>query len=397
MPPRLLISAPACSFSLGSESNVGAHIAECLAIAFNTDIVTLRGGGIEGSHSNIQLPCDFADPNDVSWKDLLRFECLQNKLFTNQFLNRYELFHRVTPSGWKRSLFRPPDSMKVIVGPVLLSIPPPAAFFPTYFPLSFSRWTDRLTFNRFVNSFARRYLEKHDTDLLSRADLIFAGTEVSFRKLNATQQQKAVIVPYAGVDDQLFTPIGRSSGNKKPFNILYVGRLESYKGLEFVIRAVGRLRSDISAKLRVVGTGNKRASERFQTIAATAKLGDRIEFLGHQHRVTLPQYYREADVLVMPSIETYGLAVVEAMACGCVPIVADINGPGEIVAAQWGVKLPLTVPESLILNLATCIEELHDDYPRWQRLSEAARHRASTFHDWASIRRVILAAYERFV
>ncbi len=70
---------------------------------------------------------------------------------------------------------------------------------------------------------------------------------------------------------------------------------------------------------------------RIATIAGSAaelQLTPMVTFTDHQPREVLQELYREADVFCMPSIETYGIAILEAMSSGCVPLVSDLNGPG---------------------------------------------------------------------
>jgi glycosyltransferase involved in cell wall biosynthesis len=99
----------------------------------------------------------------------------------------------------------------------------------------------------------------------------------------------------------------------------------------------------------------------------------------------------------MPSIETYGLAILEAMSCGCVPVVADFNGPGEIVDADVGVKVPLTNPDSFIGEYADAIESLAADPDLMNRFRLRSREVAVTRHDWNAVLSPIREAYERLL
>ena len=95
----------------------------------------------------------------------------------------------------------------------------------------------------------------------------------------------------------------------------------------------------------------------------------------------------KADVFCMPSIETYGLAILEAMSSGCVPLVADFNGPGEIVQPGTGLKVPLETPEQIHRrNMPNEIVQLVEDARVERRLlGEAARAHVVRFHDWKRI------------
>jgi glycosyltransferase involved in cell wall biosynthesis len=394
--PRVLLSAPACSLDAGSEATVGARVAWSLAARYPTDVITLAGGGVSNARRVVTLDCHFDDLNDVSWTPLLRFERLQRKRLTSEFLKGYEVVHRVTPSGWKNTLLAPLPSQRVVVGPILLSNPPPASFAPIFRPSRLNRLIDRLTPRRFLASIARRYLERNDSRLLDRADLIFCGSRVTYERLSRGQQDRSVVVPYAGVEHQRFVP-PKERQREKALRLLFAGRLVPYKGLELLLRAVGQLKRRISVKLSVVGGGNPETERFFKDIAAGLGLRDEVEFVGKVTRDRLIDFYQRSDLFCMPSVETYGLAILEAMSCGCVPVVADFNGPGEIVDTDFGVKVPLTDPESFIGEYADAIESLGNDPEFINRFRLRSREVAVTRHDWNAVLSPIRDAYERLL
>lgn len=380
----------------GSEATVGARVAQAVASHYPTDIITLASGGVPNARRVFNLRCSFDDPNDVSWLPLLRFERLQRRLATPVLLRGYDVFHRVTPSGWKNSLIRPLASQRVIVGPILLANVPPASFDLIFRPSSFNRAFDRLTPRRVLASIARRYLERNDSRLLDRADLIFCGSRVTRERLGQRQQDRSVVVPYAGVEHERFVP-PKGRQREKGLRLLFAGRLVPYKGLELLLRAVARLRQHLTVKLFVVGSSNPKTECFFRQIASDLGLADGAEFVGKVTRDRLIDFYQSCDLFCMPSIETYGLAILEAMSCGCVPVVADFNGPGEIVDSDFGVKVPLTDPESFVVKYADEIAALSQDAERMSRLSQRCREVAVERHDWKAILAPICDAYERLL
>jgi glycosyltransferase involved in cell wall biosynthesis len=116
---------------------------------------------------------------------------------------------------------------------------------------------------------------------------------------------------------------------KKPV-LLYTGRVHPEKGLEMLIRAFQKLTTDWT--LRIVGPSDTSAGgggptylALLQRLAGTAQ----IEFTGPVYDTELlNQMYAEAAIFAYPSIaekgETFGLAPLEAMAWGCVPIVSNL-------------------------------------------------------------------------
>ena len=105
---------------------------------------------------------------------------------------------------------------------------------------------------------------------------------------------------------------------------LFVGKLEAIKQPEMLGRAFTRIKST-NAHLIYIGSGamDEALKSEFSTLP-------NIHFVGFQNQQSMPIWYRVGDVLCLPSTtETWGLAVNEAMACGCTAIVSNRVGCGE--------------------------------------------------------------------
>lgn len=130
-----------------------------------------------------------------------------------------------------------------------------------------------------------------------------------------------------GCDTTMFSPAYRKENYFKQGNrrvILFVGRLEEVKGVEYLIDAM----EYTDAKLVIAGSGSLEASLKKRA----ERFGDRIEFLGSKTHAELKEIYPSADVFVMSSVTTqkgakegFGLVMLEAMASG-VPVVAFASG-----------------------------------------------------------------------
>ena len=96
----------------------------------------------------------------------------------------------------------------------------------------------------------------------------------------------------------------------------------------------------------------------------------------------------------MPSTETYGIAILEAMSSGCAVLVSDINGPGEIVRPDTGLKVPLNTPDQFIAEYADRIVQMVDDAKLRADLGEAAREHVICEHDWRRIQSRLLEIYD---
>jgi phosphatidylinositol alpha-1,6-mannosyltransferase len=117
--------------------------------------------------------------------------------------------------------------------------------------------------------------------------------------------------------------------------LLTVGRMrvtEQYKGHDRVIEALTSL---IAAGHDVVyviaGEGDDRS--RLERFAQTAGVGERVRFVGALPRETLIEAYRMSDLFVMPSTgEGFGIAFLEAMACGTPALGFNIDGSRDALA-----------------------------------------------------------------
>ena len=116
------------------------------------------------------------------------------------------------------------------------------------------------------------------------------------------------------------------------FTLGVVSRLEHIKGMDLVIPAFAEVRRRFpDVRLLVVGDGSLRGSMEQQ--AQELGCADAVTWAGRQPQESLPQYYGEMDIVLMPSrSEGFGLTAIEAMACGCVVVASDVGGLPEVVS-----------------------------------------------------------------
>ena len=175
------------------------------------------------------------------------------------------------------------------------------------------------------------YNQVFGTYVFNKADIIISPsdfeTEMLAKDFNLDMDQFLTIVP--GVDETLFD-ISRSSEQKNEICILFVGRIEHYKGLQHVIKAMDYI-SDMEGHrfvLNIVGTGPY--LDKLQEIAARSNV--EIIWHGRTSEQQLHKLYREADLLVLlSSFETFGIVVAEALACRTPALVVKSSALKEFV------------------------------------------------------------------
>ena len=219
--------------------------------------------------------------------------------------------------------------------------------------------------------------------IVARADAIIAATPLHFSsstQLTACADRSRLrVVPY-GIDFLPFEQLraiaagralrARFAGRRLIFAI---GRHVYYKGLEFLVRAMPRVRPD--AVLLVGGHGP--LTESLKALAQSLRLGDRAIFLGRIADEDLPAHYHAADVFCMPSVErseAFGQVQVEAMACRK-PVVCCDLGNGVNYVSRHGVT-GLVVPPRDPGALARALNELLDDERTREKMGEAGYTRA---------------------
>ena len=135
--------------------------------------------------------------------------------------------------------------------------------------------------------------------------------------------------------------------------ILFVGRLESRKGLPTLLEAYGQLRRARSdARLVVVGDGPMRWG--YESQVAAMGIPD-VEFAGRVSSELLPRYYASADIFCAPATggESFGIVLLEAMASGVPVIASSIPGFSSVVTHDVdGVLVPPRHPKDWAAALA---------------------------------------------
>lgn len=173
--------------------------------------------------------------------------------------------------------------------------------------------------------------------LFHDADRILALSEDHIRHSQVVEKiqpwSKVSIIPN-GVDPEEFSPEVTGSNIRELHNIdanipllIFVAALDNahyFKRLDLLLQALTLLRTP--AHLLVVGDGDLRSG--YQATAAKLGLAKHVTFVGRIQNDKLAPYLKQSDLLVLPSTDTesFGIVLIEAMACGTPVVASDLSG-----------------------------------------------------------------------
>lgn len=175
--------------------------------------------------------------------------------------------------------------------------------------------------------------------------------------------------------------------------VLFVGMNFEVKGLGVVMAAVGKARRAkpcAGIRLLVVGRGDTR---KYADVARAHGIADAVAFAGPQ-AAGVERYYRAADLFAMPSMfDTFGMAVLEAMAAGLPVIVSANVGAKDLVEdGRNGYMVP--VPDDAAA-VAAAIAAMTDADLRGRFGVEA--HRTALLHTWERAASRVAHVYEEVI
>ncbi len=201
-----------------------------------------------------------------------------------------------------------------------------------------------------------------------------------------------------GVDLSTYEPLGPKRRSdyqfgERDFVIGYFGRVETYKGVQFLIQALGQMKKS-DWRLLIVGSGAYESELR--TLANGLGVSDRIIWAGAVDGSDVPAYMRSCDLIAVPSMTTktwkeqFGRIVVESIACG-VPVVAFDSGSLPEVVDDVG----LIVREGDLNELCLAIDRFYSDIELRKSLREKGLDKARTQYSWSRVAEEMHMLYAR--
>lgn len=299
---------------------------------------------------------------------------------------KYDVVHRITPlSPTATSPIAPKcraAGIPFVLGPLNGGVPWPAGF-------DAERRREREWLS-YVRSAYKLLPGRNAT--LKAAAAILAGSRHTESEIPARYRAKTIYLPENAIDPARFNLVSAQSPDR-PLRGCFIGRLVPYKGPDMLLEAAAPLLRDGRLALDIVGDGPLRAE--LEAIAARERVTGAVTFHGWLEHQEVQRAAVKANLLTFPSIREFGGGVVlEAMALGVVPVVADYAGPGELVGPATGYKIEMGRRAEIIARLRTTLEEIAADPSDLAAKAAAGRERALTHFTWQAKARKIAEVYD---
>jgi glycogen(starch) synthase len=242
-----------------------------------------------------------------------------------------------------------------------------------------------------VQNYPQSHIHAAERHMVRRADRVITCSRYMRSHVSTVfgVARRRIVAMQNGIDPRDLEPVADDlSALRKRYAssdeklVLLVGRLVYEKGFHLALDALAPVIARLgSVRFLVAGTGSAEAELRRQ--ARRLGLQRKGVFLGWVGDDMLHSLYRISDLCIVPSIyEPFGIVALEAMASGCLCVVADTGGLREVVPGDGTVGLRFPSRDSAALE-AILERVLTDDEERTQLVAEAREHVLR--FDWAAV------------
>ena len=227
---------------------------------------------------------------------------------------------------------------------------------------------------------------------LRAASAVLVGSRHTGSEVPAAHQGKVVYIPENGIDPARFSRVA-APPQDGPLRACFVGRLVPYKGADMLIAAAAPLLRDGRMVLEIVGDGPQMPDLR--ALAEAEGVTGAVTFHGWKAHEEVQDVMAGCHLFAFPSIREFGGGVVlEAMALGVPPLIVDYAGPGELVDASVGRKVPCGTRADIITAFRAELETLCADRACLQAMAVAGRARVDARFLWARKAEQVAQVYD---
>lgn len=414
---RILVIAESANPEWTSVPLVGWSLADALSKVADVHLVTqvrnrdavLRKGWIEGSDFTaidnekvlvplLSMASRLFGRDKQSWTALMAFGAVGYYFFEKEvwkhFRSRllageFDVVHRVTPLSPTMQSLLPSKLAKLrvpfVLGPLNGGVPWPKSFR--------SRQYAEKEYLSHVRQLYRLMPFYRSTRRDSAA--IICGSRFTLSEIPKSAANKSIFIPENGVDKDLFAE-PRTPRASLPLQAAFIGRLVPYKGADMLIDAASPFLREGQLKLHIIGDGPQMGALLEQVAAIGVR--DAVVFHGWIPHAEIQAKLRVCDFLGLPSIREFGGGVVvEAMALGVSPIVADYGGPADLVDSTTGILVPFEDEDSLKEGFRSAIAKVLAAPEQLNVLGRSAREKVLRELTWDAKAQQMLRIFEAVI
>lgn len=233
---------------------------------------------------------------------------------------------------------------------------------------------------------------------LKKADAILSTSFVMKNETKKYTSKEISVTPF-GIDVDVFKPMNELGLFEQ--NTIVIGTikaLEKKYGIEYLIKAfhiVKKRITDKPLKLLIVGKGSQEYY--LKQLVKNLNLENDVTFTGFIEHGDVPKYHNMLDIYVSVSIddsESFGVAILEAGACGKPVVVSDVGGlPEVVVNGETGFVVESKNPDAI----ASSICRLIDNPELRVSMGNSGRKRVLEFYSWNDSVKKMIAVYDSMI
>lgn len=218
---------------------------------------------------------------------------------------------------------------------------------------------------------------------LKRADRIFSTSHVMKTEILKYVSREIAVTPF-GVDVQSFAHFVPDN-EEKIHGARVIGTIKSLEdkyGIDVLIEAFSMVKMKYSQPLKLVIAGSGTQAEKYKELAKNLNVSDDVLFAGQLKSEDVPAWHNRFDIFANLSVldsESFGVAVVEAMACERPVVVTRVGGLTEVVEEN---VTGLVVAPRDAKSAAEAFLKLLEDLDLSNQMGKAGRARVLAKYDW---------------
>ncbi|TQR21365.1 glycosyltransferase [Psychrobacillus vulpis] len=229
---------------------------------------------------------------------------------------------------------------------------------------------------------------------LSKATAIFSTSRVMAKETNLYTNRSVEVTPF-GVDIEKFYPSTNLDDAEDKIIIGTVKALEDKYGIADLVKGFALFHKEFpNSELLITGDGPQRAE--YEQLAKDLGIEEVTTFTGKVPNTEVPTIIRKMSIFAVPSTEdseSFGVAAVEAMACGVPVVVSNVGGLPEVVVQDvTGIVTDKESPE----QLATAFKKLARNSDLRAAMGQAGVAHVKEHYSWIDNAHYMLSLYEKY-